>query len=156
MQKTGTSFDFWWKWLVASCILTGAFGGLLMLAPALTRALFSLIIFGRSDALTGFATLPAAYLTLLHGVLGAVIVGWSASLLALLQGRFRERDAAAWKIFMFCIMAWFVPDTTFSLLAGFWQNALFNCAFLVLFAPGLWGTRPRSWSSVDTPSLSIK
>lgn len=31
------------------------------------------------------------------------------------------------------LLAWFLPDTGFSLWSGFWQNALFNLGFAVLF-----------------------
>lgn len=143
MTPTHDAFDFWRKWLITSCALTGAFGAMLMLAPVLTKTLFSLILFGDQHVLQGWGELPAKYLTLLHGVLGAVIFGWSAALFALLQGTFQTRSRSAWTTFVVCLLAWFVPDTAFSLVIGFWQNALFNCAFLALFAPGVWGTRPQ-------------
>ena len=31
------------------------------------------------------------------------------------------------------LVAWFVPDTTFSLWSGFWQNAVLNLVLGVIF-----------------------
>jgi len=31
------------------------------------------------------------------------------------------------------LAAWFNPDTAFSLLSGFWQNAVLNCVMALLF-----------------------
>jgi hypothetical protein len=35
-------------------------------------------------------------------------------------------------------LAWFIPDTSYSLISGFWQNAVLNLAFAMLFALPLW------------------
>ena len=32
------------------------------------------------------------------------------------------------------MIAWFIPDTAFSMYSGFWQNAALNPVFVVMFA----------------------
>lgn len=39
-----------------------------------------------------------------------------------------------WNVVAGSLLAWFVPDTIFSLWSGFWQNAILNLAFATLFA----------------------
>jgi hypothetical protein len=38
------------------------------------------------------------------------------------------------------VCAGFAPDTTYSLLSGYWQNALLNVVCLMRFAIPLWAT----------------
>jgi uncharacterized membrane protein YhaH (DUF805 family) len=33
----------------------------------------------------------------------------------------------------FSLLVWFIPDTTFSIASGFWQNAILNLVFAILF-----------------------
>ena len=54
----------------------------------------------------------------LRGVLGAVMVGWGVALLFVLVGPFRRLSAPAWRSLVVSILAWFVPDTMYSLSAG--------------------------------------
>ncbi len=37
-------------------------------------------------------------------------------------------------IFGVSLVAWFIPDTVFSIISGFWENAVQNFVFAVLFA----------------------
>ncbi|MGA1411228.1 MAG: hypothetical protein ACO37W_15995 [Prochlorotrichaceae cyanobacterium] len=34
--------------------------------------------------------------------------------------------------------SWFIPDTAYSIVSGYWQNAVLNIVFLSLFAAPLW------------------
>lgn len=49
-----------------------------------------------------------------------------------------------WNLIALSVAAWFVPDTSYSLLSGFWQNAVLNTVFAGLFAIPLWATRGAS------------
>lgn len=49
-------------------------------------------------------------------------------------------EAMGWRIIALSVAAWFVPDTAYSLWSGFWQNAVLNLAFLILFAVPLGAT----------------
>ncbi len=53
--------------------------------------------------------------------------------------RFRRLSDVA----VLSVFAWYVPDTSYSLLSGYWQNALLNTVFLALFAVPLLATRGR-------------
>ncbi len=89
--------------------------------------------------------MPAGYIALAHGVLGAVMVGWGAVLLIVLIGPFRRGTREGWLIVAVSVAAWFVPDTALSLATGFWQNAVLNVVVAVLFAVPLAAT----WSACD-------
>jgi hypothetical protein len=55
-----------------------------------------------------------------------------------------------WRIVAFSAAAWFVPGTTFSLWSGFWQNAVLNAAFAVLFLVPLAATYRACHESRDS------
>ena len=124
----------WWRWLVGACIGLMAFGLVLVLAPGLTRQGFSLLIDASPAVIDAFGPQPAAYITLLHAVLGAVMFGWGVLLLWVVLGPFKRGVAESWNMLAASLSAWFVPDTAFSLWSGFWQNALLNLGFAALFA----------------------
>ena len=136
---------FWWLWLVVVSGGIVAAGLAMLLFPGLTRRLFSLLLFASSETIDGFGALPARYIGLAHGVLGAVMVGWGAALLLLLFGPFRRGSREAWLTVAVSLAAWFVTDTGVSLATGFWQNAVLNVVVAVLFAVPLAGT----WRACD-------
>ena len=66
--------------------------------------------------------------------------GWGVALLFVLLGPFRRGSREGWLTLTVSLLAWFVPDTAFSLWSGFWQNAALNAIFAVLFAVPLGAT----------------
>lgn len=71
---------------------------------------------------------------LLSAVSGGVMVGWGL-LLWLVAARLYRRDPAlAGSMILTSIGAWFVIDSTASVVAGAPLNAVLNVSFLVLFA----------------------
>ncbi len=136
---------FWWLWLVVVSGGVVAAGLVMVLMPALTRRLFSLLVFASPETIDGFGALPARYVALAHGVLGAVMVGWGAALLVVLFGSFRRGAREAWSIVAVSVAAWFVPDTALSLATGFWQNAVLNVVVAALYIVPLAAT----WSACD-------
>ena len=56
-------------------------------------------------------------------------------------GPVRRGSKDAWWMFVVSLIAWFIPDTAYSLLSGFWQYALLNLGFALLFAMALGGLR---------------
>jgi hypothetical protein len=88
-----------------------------------------------------FGAEQVRYISLVHAVLGGVMVGWGMALFHVVRSLLAGGVPAGWKIIAVSVVAWFVPDTAYSLLSGFWQNALLNAAFLALFAVPLWATR---------------
>jgi hypothetical protein len=66
--------------------------------------------------------------------------GWGLALLLVVRGPFARGAREGWLIVAVSVAAWFVPDTAFSMWAGFWQNAVLNVVFLALFAAPLAAT----------------
>lgn len=128
------AFNFWWKWLIAVAVYIIVFGLFLLMFPDLTIQGFSLLVYADSTAMSGFSSVAVAYIKLVHAVLGAVMIGWATLILFVLLNVFRQNPPLGWKLVTYSVLAWFVPDTLYSLLSGFWQNAVLNLVFAVLFA----------------------
>lgn len=133
-MQSPSRFLFWWRWLIVVTLGVLLFGLSLIVAPEFTRRFFGLLLYSSSESLATFGVPAVAYLTLLHGVLGAVMVGWAVALLFVLLGPFRHFSKRGWLAMVVSLLAWFVPDTALSLWSGFWQNAALNLVFAVLFA----------------------
>jgi hypothetical protein len=131
--NSNTKITFWWRWLVVVSIGVVLFGFILVLFPALTLQGFSLLFYGDAELLGQNTAAAVSYIKLLHAVLGAVMVGWGTALLYVLFCTFRDNLAIGWKTVTATVLAWFIPDTTYSLISGFWQNAVLNVVFLILF-----------------------
>ena len=141
MPTTSSSFRFWTHWLLTVSAGVAIFGLLLVLAPALTRQGFSLLVYTSADRLDAFGAEQVRYLSLVHAVLGSVMVGWGVALFLVTKLLFNQEGRLGWKLIAGSVAAWFLPDTTYSLLSGYWQNAVLNTFFLALYAIPLWATR---------------
>ena len=135
------SFNFWWKWLIAVAVYIIVFGLFLLMFPDLTVKGFSLLVYADSTTISGFSSVAVAYIKLVHAVLGAVMIGWATLILFVLLNVFRQNPPLGWKLVTYSALAWFVPDTLYSLLSGFWQNAALNLVFAVLLAVPLMALR---------------
>ncbi len=133
-MQSSSQFHFWWRWLVAVTLGVQLFGISLIVAPEFARRFFGLLLYSSPERLATFGAPAVAYVTLVHGVLGAVMVGWGVALLFVLLGPFRQRSKQGWLALVVSLAAWFVPDTAISLWSDFWQNAALNLVFAVLFA----------------------
>ncbi len=125
---------FWWRWLIAATVFVLAFSAAMVLMPGPVQRIFSLLFYYSPEGINAFGAPAVALAMLLQGVLGAVMFGWGVALLLVLLGPFRRGSREGWIIVAVSLTAWFVPDTSFSLWSGFWQNAVSNLVFLVLFA----------------------
>ena len=123
----------WFAWLTAVTIGVIAFGLLLVVAPGLGRQGFSLLVFSSADRVSEFGSEATSYIELAHAVMGSVMAGWGMALLLVLRGPMRRNLPEGLKIFGISLLVWFIPDTTFSIASGFWQNAILNFVFAVLF-----------------------
>ena len=132
---------FWWSWLLVVSGGVVAAGLVMLLAPGLTRLLFSLLVFASPSAIDRFGQQAVGYTTLAHGVLGAVMVGWGLALLTIVAGPLRHCSHEAWTTCAVSVAAWFIADTAFSLATGFWQNAILNIVLAILFGLPLAGIR---------------
>jgi hypothetical protein len=134
MKESVSKIEFWWRWLVLVSLGVMMFGLTLAIFPDLTLQGFSLMIYSSAARISEFGEPAVSYIRLVHAVLGAVMVGWGTALLFVLFGTFQENLSIGWKTVTGSVVAWFIPDTMFSLWSGFWQNAILNTVFVVLFA----------------------
>ncbi len=118
------------------------FGLILVVMPGFTLQGFSLLVYGSTAHLSTFGPEAVAYISLVHAVLGAVMFGWGVLFMFLALGPIRRGSLDAWRMFAVSLVAWFIPDTAFSLLSGFWQNAVLNVGFALMFAIPLIALRP--------------
>jgi hypothetical protein len=121
--------------LQVMCLGTVVFGAVMLLLPATTRAGFGWLVLGGPAAMDAWPSEARDYATLLHGVLGAVMVGWGVGLLLALRG------ASPWAVVAGSVACWCVPDTFWSMAMGAWPNVVLNATFAVGFALGLWRAR---------------
>lgn len=98
-------------------------------------------MYASPDRIDSFGVDQVRYISLVHAVIGGVMVGWGAALFYVTRVLLAGGVRAGWNLITLSVAAWFVPDTAYSLHSGFWQNALLNVAFLMLFAVPLWATR---------------
>ena len=132
---------FWWRWLIAATVFVLVFSIAMVVIPEPVQRMFSLLYYSSPESIDAFGAPAVAFIMLLQGVLGAVMFGWGVALLLVLLGSFRRGSREGWTIIAVSLAAWFIPDTTYSLWSGFWQNAVFNLVFLVVFAIPLVATR---------------
>ncbi|MHB1325267.1 MAG: hypothetical protein ACYDGS_02040 [Thermoleophilia bacterium] len=127
-------FLFWWRWLVAATCVVFLFGLSLVVLPGLTQKAFNMLYFSSTKGNTAFGEAAVDYITFVCAVLGAVICGWAVTLLYAIRGPFRRGLLEGWRMVAVSMIAWFIPDTAFSMYSGFWQNAVLNAVFVVMFA----------------------
>ena len=125
---------FWRYWLIVAALGVAAFGAVLVVAPALGRRIFGLLVFSSPSGIEALGASATPYITLVHGVLGAVMVGWAITLLFIAIGPFGRGSWDGWLAIAVSLSAWFVADTAFSLWTGFWPNAVLNLVVATLFA----------------------
>ena len=126
--------SLWVRWLLAANCGVMAGGLAAVLAPDFTLKGFSLLLYANAERIYAFGPDAVAYIALVHAVLGGVMFGWGVALLKVIHGPFARGAIAGWRIVAVSVAAWFIPDTIFSLVSGFWQNALLNAAIAVTFA----------------------
>ncbi len=130
----------WINWLTVVSASVIAFGLALVVAPGLARQGFSLLVYAVPMRIDSFGDEQVRYLSLAHAVIGSVMVGWGVAILAVVKLFLAKGQRDGWYIIVWSVIAWYVPDTAYSILSGFWQNAVLNTLFLLLFAIPLWAT----------------
>lgn len=135
---------FWVRWLHVAALVVILFGLAMVTVPEVIRKFFSLLFYSAPGAIeTRFTVGANAYIMFAHGVLGGVMVGWGLAMLIALRGPFVRGQKDGWLLIALPVTVWYLIDTAFSLLVGFWQNAILNTALAVLFAIPLVATRRR-------------
>lgn len=73
----------------------------------------------------------------LNAVLGGVMVGWGTLMFLIVTKQFARGDHRLARPMVWSVLAWFVVDSTGSLVAGLPGNLVLNLVFAVLFVPPL-------------------
>ncbi len=141
MKNTRQPSQFWITWLLIVSAGVAAFGLALVLLPETTRQAFSLLVYSSPTSIEAFGTEQVRYISLVHAVLGGVMVGWGSILFFVVKDFLQTKHPRAWNLITTSLLVWFIPDTAYSLLSGYWQNAILNAGFLTLFAIPLWAIR---------------
>lgn len=124
MNRSQKPSPFWLACLQFATYCVAAFGLVLVVAPSLARNGFARLVYLDSRRIDNFGPDAVRYITLVHGVIGALMIGW-ATALAIVNHRLVSRGSLlGWRIVAASIVLWFLPDTLASLLWGFWQNAI--------------------------------
>lgn len=124
---------FWTAWLRLAALAVVAFGLVLVVAPALARRGFALLVYFDPQRIDTLGPEAVRYVALAHAVIGGVMVGWGVALVVVIERLVARGSRLGWNIVAASVLAWFVPDTLFSLQSGFWQNAVLNLSFALLF-----------------------
>lgn len=133
-------------------MLVAAYAASLVVAGAVTSRLFDVLGFGmRSGAIP--EGLPREHVLFVYGILGSVLVGWMTLVAAVAAGPLRTEAPWAWCVLAVSVATWFLLDTTFSLVVGSWQHALFNLGFLAALGVPLVGWRLASRTHVRAEAL---
>lgn len=139
MTSMAASRRVWITWLQIVLGLVLVYSLLLVFAGAVAGSLFAWFGFGPpasidTDELRDYLRLP-------YMVLGAVLAGWSVTMLKLVRGPLC--DGATWVVPVLArsLALWFVLDTAMSLVLGHPSHALFNVPFGVALAIPLVGLR---------------
>jgi len=143
MSRSTTVSRFWINWLLAVCAGVVVFGLVLVLAPGLARQGFSWLVYASPERIDAFGPEPARYIGLAHAVIGGVMVGWGSALFGITRRLLATGSRLGWNLVALSVAAWYVPDTGYSLLSGYWQNAALNTGFLAVFALPLMALLPR-------------
>ncbi len=132
-------------WLKAGSGITIFFGLLIAVASipaagAPVQVLADLIFF----PVDGAQTVSAPETRLMNAIGGGVMTGWGIMLWMLAAKLYPREPALAKQMIITSIVAWFVVDSTGSVMSGAPLNALFNVSFLLIFCVPLWlGSRQQ-------------
>lgn len=131
---------FWQRWLLIATVISAVYGLALLAFSGPMLSIYDGVLFAGVSTEARLGADAAAYIRFIFGVLGAVMTGWMSSLLVLAAGPFRRGEKSAWLAITLSVVVWFVVDSGFSLVAGYWQNAALNVGFAVIFAIPLGAT----------------
>jgi peptidoglycan/LPS O-acetylase OafA/YrhL len=137
----------WIRWLEVALIIVLAYAVMLVVAGTVAGSLFSVLGFGPPDAIDTDAVHD--YLRLPYLVLGAVLAGWTLTMLQLVRRPLR--DGATWvvPVLLRSLALWFTLDTGMSLALDFPTHAAFNVPFAIALAVPLIRLRTAP-NSIDT------
>lgn len=131
----------WITWLQVVLGLLFCYALVLVFAGSVAGWLFSTLGFGPPPSVDSDGVRD--YLKLPFMVLGAVMAGWSLTMIQIVRGPLRDGSDGArgdWarSVLIRSLALWFVLDTGMSVVLGFPAHALFNVPFALALGIPLW------------------
>lgn len=145
----------WFKYLQRLSLAMAAFGAFIVLVPAASAALFGVMVYGKAAFPQDFTPEAKDYIRLAHSVMGAFMLGWFITLRWVL-GAAQQGIPGAWRTAVLAFSGWYLLDTGYSLLSGFWQNAALNTVIAVPFALGFARTRPALTAHLERRTTTVE
>lgn len=128
---------FWRSWMGIWCLGVGLFGAVIALAgmPGGEAPMRMAL-----ELLGGAPVEVAGALRFTLAVLGAVTIGWAATLWALVRaaGALGAEGGPLWRLLLWSVLGWYVIDSLLSVVTRFGLNVVPNTLFLLLFLLPLW------------------
>ncbi len=134
------SNKFWYNWLILTTLGVMLFSLVLVLIPHELQTVLDDLYLADENPAETFSPEAYHYLNFVFGVLGGVMLGWMAAIFYILVTLFKYGERLGWRLITLSLLTWFVVDSSASLITGFWQNAVLNAVFLLLFAIPLFAT----------------
>lgn len=134
------SNQFWYNWLIGATLGVVIFSLVLVFLPHETQAILNETYLVDDNPAQTFSPEANHYLHFVYGVLGGTMLGWMMAILYILVTLFRQGERLGWDMIALSLMTWFIFDTGASLATGFWQNAVLNVGFALLFVVPLTAT----------------
>jgi len=125
---------FWSTWLLIVIVGVAIFSLSLIILPGFTHDLFNWIAYSEDNKNPIVDSESLKYLSFVYGILGAIMLGWSAVFFYIVSIPFIAGERWSWFALAVPITIWFVFDSTHSIISGFWPNAMFNIGFYAVFA----------------------
>ena len=142
-NMTDKAFNFWQKWLTWANVMTLVVG--LLVAFAGNSFVFDLHnnytneVFFQGQKMSGDLLL---FKNWLFGIIGGTIVGFHTLAIMISENAFKKREKWAYYALWIALLAWFVIDSSISVLTGAIHNVLIiNLVALILIGLPLIMTR---------------
>lgn len=121
--------SFWKSWMTVWCWATLALGALFAAAavPALdggARLFYDVVTW----PIEGYAFVGEG-MRFTVAILGAVMIGWALTIFAMVRAA-EALGAPAWRGLTFALVAWYIIDSTISVMSGIPGNAVTNTLFV--------------------------
>lgn len=140
-QPEFQALQLWSRLIQAASVVVLGLSAVLMLVPSLGESLFFLVYFNQAHSPVPVPDEVTGYLRFANGIIGAVMAGWMLTVIVLARGPLLAGERYAWNAIAWPLLAWYVIDTSFSLLHGVWGNVFLNTATGLMFGIPLIGAR---------------
>lgn len=127
-----------------------------VMSPSLSVAFFDWMVFGGVSHSPLVDNDARHYAGFIYQVLGAIMFGWVVLLWLAINQKDDTAGSPLWGLRAYAISfaAWYVVDTSMSLVMGYWQNAIFNSGFALAACLPLYLAWSQTKTATAGPSAS--